>query len=341
MLVGTIDSNPKAGTIKMPRQCRIEFPGLLYHAIVRGIEGRKIFIDEKDYKELLRRIVMVKEDSRIFAWALMPNHAHILIMSGEKPLSKIMSQMLTGYALYFNTRHKRAGHLFQNRYKAIVCDEDRYFKMLVRYIHLNPLKAGLVGDLNELSKFKWCGHPTILGESCNSWQEVDGLLSHFGDNKHQSVNEYMRYMEDGATDATGRNLSGGGLIRSLGGIGEAVCDRKAGIREAYDSRLLGTGEFVTQILIDHERKEREALEIKKKFGWENLQGNVCRRFGVNMADMRNSTRGRTIARAREACIYFGITRLGMNGEELGEKLDRDQKQHQQSLLSCAKLGSWR
>jgi len=138
----------------MPRQARLDAPGTLHHVIVRGIEKRKIVDDRNDQDTFVERMGQnaLDTDTKIYAWALMSNHAHILLKSGQQGLSKFMRRFLTGYAISYNKRHKRYGHLFQNRYKSIVCDEDVYFMELVRYIHLNPLRAKIVKDLRGLNR---------------------------------------------------------------------------------------------------------------------------------------------------------------------------------------------
>ena len=159
----------------MPRQPRLDAPGLLQHVMARGIERRKIFFDDKDRESFLERFAGILEETRTqcYAWALIPNHFHILLGTGPTPLSKVMRRLMTGYAVTFNKRHKRSGHLFQNRYKSVVCEEDAYLLELIRYIHLNPLRAKLVQDLKELDKYPWSGHSTILGRSKNPLLHTD------------------------------------------------------------------------------------------------------------------------------------------------------------------------
>ena len=137
--------------------------------MARGIERRDIFKDDKDRKALLARLAIILEETQTqcYAWSLIPNHFHLLLRTGPIPLSKVMRRLMTGYAVSFNRRHKRSGHLFQNRYKSIVCEEDPYLLELIRYIHLNPLRAGLVNDLKELDKYPWTGHSAILGRCKN------------------------------------------------------------------------------------------------------------------------------------------------------------------------------
>jgi REP element-mobilizing transposase RayT len=137
--------------------------------MARGIERRELFRDKKDRKSFLDRLAIILEETKTqcYAWALIPNHFHLLLRTGPAPLSKVMRSLMTGYAVTFNKRHKRIGHLFQNRYKSIVCEEDAYLLELIRYIHLNPLRAGLVRDLKELDKYPWTGHSAMLGRRRN------------------------------------------------------------------------------------------------------------------------------------------------------------------------------
>ena len=153
----------------MPRQRRLDAPGLLQHVMARGIERRKLFRDDKDRNSFLDRLADILEatQTQCYAWALIPNHFHLLLRTGPTPLSKVMRRLMTGYAVTFNKRHKRSGHLFQNRYKSVICEEDPYLLELIRYIHLNPLRARLVRDLKELDRYPWAGHSTILGRRKN------------------------------------------------------------------------------------------------------------------------------------------------------------------------------
>ena len=112
----------------MPRQARLDLPGLLQHVIVREIERRKIFLDDEDRKAFLTRLsgLLVESDTDCFAWALLSNHFHLVLRPNRERLASVMRRLQTGHAVRFNRRHKRAGHLFQNRYKSIVCEEEDY-----------------------------------------------------------------------------------------------------------------------------------------------------------------------------------------------------------------------
>ena len=128
----------------MPRGPRLDAPGVLHHVMVRGLERRALFRDDRDRADFLRRVgaVAARRALTVYAWALLPNNVHLLVRTGTRPLARSMRSLLTGYAGAFNRRHHRAGHLFQNRYKSIVVEEEPYLLELTRYIHLNPLRAG-------------------------------------------------------------------------------------------------------------------------------------------------------------------------------------------------------
>ena len=149
----------------MARTARLDAPGVFYHVMIRGIERRNIFRNRKDREDLLERLSRLLPETRTacYAWAFLSNHAHFLFRTGEIPLSNFMRRLLTGYVVGFNHRHARHGQLFQNRFKSIVCQEEVYLKELVRYIHLNPIRAGLVAGTDKLDRYPYCGHSALLG----------------------------------------------------------------------------------------------------------------------------------------------------------------------------------
>ena len=203
----------------MPRAARLDAPGVLHHIMGRGIEKRKIFLDDRDRIDFINRLgKLVKEESMdIYAWSILSNHFHILCKTKKRPLSFSMRKLLTGYAVNFNKRHRRHGHLFQNRYKSIVCQEDAYLAELVRYIHLNLLRAGVVKDLGELRDCPWSGHSALMGKmNGREWQNRDYVLSYFGGGRRGRRN-YLQFMKEGISMGRRPELVGGGLVRNLGG----------------------------------------------------------------------------------------------------------------------------
>ncbi len=154
----------------MPRQSRIDTPGALHHIMIRGLEGKNIFKDNKDRDDFMDRLgnILLDTSTPCYAFALMSNHVHLLLRTGLVPVAQVMRRLLTGYAVKLNRRHRRTGKLFQNRYKSILCQEDPYLLELVRYIHLNPLRAGLINDYAKLGNFKYCGHSFICWLRCKN-----------------------------------------------------------------------------------------------------------------------------------------------------------------------------
>jgi REP element-mobilizing transposase RayT len=216
----------------MPRGPRLDAPGTLHHVILRGIERGKIFDNDRDREDFITRMgsIAVDTGTSIYAWALMTNHAHILLRSSTASLPTFMRRFLSGYAISYNRRHRRYGHLFQNRYKSIVCEEDPYFKELVRYIHLNPLRAGLVETLAKLDRYQWCGHCVIMNRCQNDWQDRGYVLKWFGRKEGDAKKSYKEFVKKGIAIGKRPDLTGGGLIRSMGGWSIVKAMRNSGIK---------------------------------------------------------------------------------------------------------------
>ncbi len=234
--------------------------------MIRGIEGKTIFGDDEDRKDFICRVddLTEKTGTRILAWALMDNHVHFLLFSGPEGISSFMRKLLTGYAVRFNRRHQRGGHLFQNRYKSIVCEEDPYLLELVRYIHLNPLRASVVKSVEALERYRWSGHSVLVGRRKNEWQEVEYVLSFFDRDKRKAARAYRRFVEEGKGDGRRPELVGGGLIRSLGGWSQVLSLRGKGKNTEHDTRVLGSGDFVGEILKEADKKVRRQLGSKER-----------------------------------------------------------------------------
>ena len=199
-----------------------------------------------------------------------------------------MRRLLSGYATSFNRRHQRFGHLFQNRYKSIVCEEDSYFKELVRYIHLNPLRAKLVDSLGRLEHYKWCGHAVVVGRRKNDWQDSNYVLQWFGSKKGEARKAYREFVKEGIDQGRRPELVGGGLIRSMGGWSVVKAMRRSGMRQMGDERILGSGEFVEQLL------EEASQEIKHQIPLHHLADRAekeiqafCQRENIEVAALRS------------------------------------------------------
>jgi putative transposase len=223
----------------------------------------------------------------------MSNHFHFLIRVGEQPLSKPLASVLGGFALSYNRRHNRCGYVFQNRYTSILCDQDAYLLELVRYIHLNPLRAGMLDDLASLRHYRWTGHAGIMGKHRQPWHNIDLVLSQFGGTRITGRNRYHSFVEAGLVQSH-RNLSGGGLIRSYGGWEAVVVQRQFHTRCIGDERILGDAAFVERI-----RKEQalplytQTERIRQGRDTEALLRYVCTICNIEFADNSPSLRNWT------------------------------------------------
>jgi len=301
----------------MPRTARIDYPGALHHIMVRGIERRSIFMDDIDRNAFVERLdkVLTKTETACFAWALMPNHFHLLVSSGIKPLSTVMQSLLTSYALYFNKRHNRIGRLYQNRYKSILCNKDEYFLELVRYIHLNPIRGKIVKDLQILSNYLWCGHSALIGNDYISWQNTDAVLCHFG-----SVKAYIKFIEDGLEEDYGDKFSGGGLVRSAGGLWELYKQRKAGIRVLGDERILGDGDFVEEVLnyTDEQIAKRDKLK-QSGITFETVVTKAANLMNIDVNEIGQRNKHHHITMARSIACTWLVDELGVKQIDIARK----------------------
>ncbi|MFC1812365.1 transposase [Thermodesulfobacteriota bacterium] len=307
----------------MPRQARLDAPGTLHHVIVRGIEKRKIVDDTTDRKDFISRLGQISADTAtaVYAWSLMTNHAHILLKSSSFGLSHFMRRLLTGYALSYNRRHRRYGHLFQNRYKSIICEEDSYFKELVRYIHLNPLRAKLVKSLAQLDRYRWCGHSVVMGRRKNDWQDIDYVLEWFGKTEGAARKSYRRFIQMGIDQGRRPELVGGGLIRSMGGWSQVKSIRLSGMRERSDERILGNGEFVDHLLKKVDKKieyQFQGHDRLKKV--EQFIAKMCKQEKMNIKELKSGSRRGSISKVRRKLAISIVGDYGISFAETARQL---------------------
>jgi len=279
-----------------------------------GIEKRRIVDDNEDRQNFVKRLGDLAEETatKVYAWSLLNNHAHLLLGSGPLGLPKFMRRLLTGYAVTYNLRHHRHGHLFQNRYQSIVCDEEVYFRGLVRYIHLNPLRSHLVASLSELDRYPWCGHAVLMGRMKNSWQGRDYVLSWFGAREKEARRAYRKYMAEGVAQGRRPELVGGGIVRSYGVV-NGLIDAKVGGRAKGGPEDPRTGEFVERVLkesgqpLGHrisagERSKRAEITVKEE----------CRSGEIGFEELRMGSRRGEIPRVRSVIAERLIKELGMS-----------------------------
>ena len=270
-----------------------------------------------------------------------------------------MRRLMTGYAVTFNKKHKRSGHLFQNRYKSIVCEEDAYLLELVRYIHLNPLRAKLVQELKELDKYPWTGHSAILGRRKNplvlnkfnklnevnkfnplhgpkgvstgihaepnsplkslAEKTIEDVLLHFGKTAKVARRRYREFVKKGIAQGRRPEFQGGGLVKSAGGNKAGLLGRPNEEREKGDARILGSGDFVSNILKDaNDSMDEKAL---RRVSLDDLIYRVCSSFELTLDELVSKRRKREISRARAVLCYLAVDELDYSGEELARILE--------------------
>jgi len=296
----------------MPRKSRLDAAGILHHIIMRGIERRPIFTRIADRRDFFDRCGDLFTESKTccYAWAFLPNHVHLLLRTGEVPLSKVMARLLSGYATSFNKRHTRSGHLFQNRYKSIICQEESYLKELTRYIHLNPVRAQLVQDIEGLHAYRWSGHSVLLGRTVCPWQDVNYIRTSFG-----GAAAYLEFIKEGFDQGQRPDLTGGGLVRSSGGWTEA---RKALAKG--DERILGDTSFVLSVLADAQEKLDRRYAMKQSgIDFGTAEKRVTDIFVLNPGDLYGPGRPRRVTRARALLCYWAVQDLGMSQKTLADR----------------------
>ena len=306
----------------MPRQPRLDAPGALHHVMGRGIERTNLFRTDADRGDFMDRLsqLCLEGSLVVYAWSLLSNHFHLLVRTGRQPISRSMKKLLTGYVVNFNLRHKRSGHLFQNRYKSIICEEDPYLLELARYIHMNPVRAGIVRDVEQLRDYRWSGHSAIMGRVKQQWQDVNTILAYFGKGK-KAVEKYEEFVKEGAVQGRRPELVGGGLLRSQGGWSQVLSLRRKGIKVGSDERILGGDEFIQRLMSEAEERERETLRLGRKVpDLQTLAKRITKGEAIEESELRSGMRTREMVRARRLFCQLAIGRMGYPGAEVARFL---------------------
>ena len=307
----------------MPRNARIDSPGALHHIIIRGIERKAVFKDSADRDNFIERLggIIKETETGCYAWVLMTNHIHLLLKTGLAPVATVMRRLLTGYAVSYNRRHRRHGHLFQNRYKSFLCEEDAYLKELVRYIHLNPLRAKVVKDIKELGKYRWCGHSALMGNVEADFQDTGYVLKLFGPPIKQARRAYESFVAKGIAQGRRPDLVGGGLLRSVGGWSELKQFRDIGVRIKGDERLLGSSDFVQRVLKQAEEQLEEKYRLQVSvISLPALIDKVAHCYKIDAETLKSASKERSVTAARRVLCYIAVRKLGYKCTEVSNAL---------------------
>jgi REP element-mobilizing transposase RayT len=279
----------------MARKPRIHFPGAFYHVIARGNRGQKIFRDDQDYERYLSFLKEYKTRFRflLYAYTLMPTHIHILLEVSETPLSRLMQILQFRYTRNFNIKYKKWGHLFQGRYKAILCDKDSYFLELSAYIHLNPVRAGLIKAPHQ---YPWSSYRFYVREAKDMLVDGDFLLAQFSNKKATAKREYGRFVRS--------RISQG---------------HRGDFYELMDQRFLGTDEFVEDIRRDLKERRSFVYDISI----EEIVSDVGLVFNISKDLLYSSTRNRPGALGRSVVGYLAKELANHPFKETAEYFNRD------------------
>jgi len=293
----------------MARKNRIEFPGAFYHVLARGNNKQKIFKDEEDYKVYILRIKRYHERYKfiLFAYVLMPNHIHLLIQTGKTPLSKVMQGLQQSHTYYFHRKYKTVGHLFQGRYMAILCQRDAYLLELVRYIHLNPVRSGLVSNPED---YPWSSHWIYLGYLGQPYVEKDLVLRMLSDDESRQNKIYRQFIADGV-----------------------IKGHQNAFYDMIDQRLLGNPEFVrktkqrVESKIQNMEKEKmytiHGLSLVKNTTLPEILDTVSEITTVPPDCILGKSREQCTSEARCLFAYVAIRHTGASNKSVAEFLGRD------------------
>lgn len=246
---------------------------------------------------------------------------HLLLKTGNVPIASVMRRVLTGYAVTFNQRHRRVGCLFQNRYKSILCQEEAYLLELVRYIHLNPIRARMVEDLKLLNKYPYCGHSAIVGTCRVLWQDTETVLRLLDTGKSDARKKYKRYVQRGLSQGKRPDLIGGGLVGSAGGWGVVRMMRNLKVHLKGDERILGDSDFVEAVLAQAEEDmERKYRFRAKGYDLDYVIEKAADEFDIPPEQIIEPGKQPLRVRARSVAAYWAVRQLSMSGVEVGKKL---------------------
>ncbi len=285
----------------MGRSPRYAAPDTVYHVICRGNNRQDIFIDNHDYFKYLELWRKYKNELafEVYAYVLMTNHVHWLIKTGPVSLSEIMHRVHSTYARWFNHRHDRVGHLFQDRYKSIICSSDSYILMLARYIHLNPVRAGLVPKIHI---YPWSSYPSYCGRD-DPLVNTRFLLSYFSQDIQKARLSFIQFIQEGIDS------------------NEAPMEKPPSQKEKRQLMPSTTAEPATQISVDE-----SSGKSRKSYGeinLDNIAAWIQNATGVTVQELREKSQKRAIVLARNLFIRIAVGEAGIKRSRVAKYLDKD------------------
>lgn len=278
----------------MPRKARITVTGALHHIMSRGIEGKSIFLDGETRRFFLTTLEMLlqKTGYLLYAWCLMDNHYHLLIRINEYPLGRFMGMLNSRYAQYFRKKSGTRGYLFQDRYRSIVTQDQNYIEEMVRYIHLNPLRAGICQTVTQLDTYPWTGHGVIVGKRVWKIQNTADILKRFNSDHTLAIERYRTFLKDGLQ----RELKVYDTVRNANSQSENV--------HHTGCWVIGNKEFVTNaIAADNVKRTRLARYAQEGIRINDIVERISRQYGLTSTELMKRGKNNLISRARKVSAY--------------------------------------
>ena len=281
--------------------------------VARGIERGRIFRDQDDHAEFVNRLGAVLTDTKgsCCAWALIPNHIHLVLRTGKEPLSRMMHRLLLGYCVYYNVKYDRKGHLFEGRYKSILCEEEPYLLELVRYVHLNPVRAGICGSVAGLGRYQWSGHRHLMGHGNPPWMEVDGVLRRFARVQGEARQKYAEFLEEGLADEKDGAIGGESLRHLVEGGWETVKEVLGAGAAKTNESIMGSDKFIEKVLKEASDVERWKSRIRRRVGVDEVLARAAREAGLPAGKIKGPGKVPAQCRGRALACYWLVDVLGM------------------------------
>jgi REP element-mobilizing transposase RayT len=280
--------------------------------MARGIDGRELFVSDDDRRFFLNILsqVFLSADYRCYAWTLMSNHYHLLLRTSDIPPGEVMRKINSAYARYYSRTYSRHGYLFQDRFKSIATQDQKYVEEIVRYIHLNPVRAGICTDVNELDTYEWSGHAAIMGSNGNGFQDVKTVLKRFGKEDMNARFLYRKFIEDGLASADNDIV---GQIR----------ENNKGRENIFHTGcwVIGDQQFVRGVMAaDKENRLRIARYKREGCDINAVACRIAAKTGIAIDKIRSRGRLTVAAHVRQAFAYICRREMGFPVVEIGRYL---------------------
>lgn len=288
----------------------------------RGAGGERVFRSEADKGSFLARLDLLSPAMgfRVYAWALMPNHFHLLMEVGGHNLHEVMQRLLGGYSQSYNRRNCHKGHVFMSRFKSILVCKDEYMFELVRYIHLNPLRAGLVRSVSELAEYPWTGHHAMIHGDEHIWHPVTRLLGEYSSDIEEGLKAYEAHLSVGIDREGDPILESGNARIGRRGITQTSGEGADQRRNDYVGGILGSQEFavgVSRLLDNRRRQTRRRGETHTQV--EAAISLVCSRFSIDQAKITSSAKASIVSSARRVIARL-LSDIGLSRADIARRL---------------------